>query len=69
MTPEQRVWHERVRRLAHRAMLLDPVVRQLQGELKRAAAPDSGTHEERVTRMRAIEDRIGVHFGIGPRPR
>ena len=50
-------------------MLLDPVVRELQGELRRAAAPDTGSLEERVERMRAVEDRLGVHLGIGPRPR
>ena len=67
LTPEQRVWHERLSRRHHAAILLDPVVRELDRELKRAAA--DGTREERIERMQAVEDRIGVHLGLGPRPR
>jgi hypothetical protein len=42
------------------------VVREVDRELKRAAA--DGTREERIERMQAVEDRIGVHLGLGPRP-
>jgi hypothetical protein len=69
LTLEQRAWGEQVRREAHRRMLLDPRVRELQAELKRAAAPDTGSYEERVEWMRAVEDRLGEHLGIGRRPR
>jgi len=64
---EQRAWGEQVRRAAHGRILLDPVVRELQREMKRAAA--HGTRGERVERMRAVEDRLAVHLGLGPRPR
>jgi hypothetical protein len=69
LTLEQLAWGEQVRRLAHARILLDPELRRLNRELKRAAAPDGGTYEERIARMRAVEDRIGEHLGIGPRPR
>jgi hypothetical protein len=68
VTLEQRAWAEHVRREAHRRILIDPQVRELQRELKRAAAPE-GAYEERLARMRAVEDRLAEHLGIGPRPR
>lgn len=64
---EQRAWGEQLRRMQRRMFLLDPVVRELAGELKRAAA--AGTIEERVEQMRAVEDRLAEHLGLGPRPR
>jgi hypothetical protein len=66
LTPEQQVWHARLTRRHRRQLLLDPVVRRLDGELKRACA-DGPRHEARE-RMRPIEDRLGEHLGIGPRP-
>jgi len=67
VTPEQQVWYERVNRRRRPAWFFDPVVRELGHELKRGAA--DGTLEERIERMQAVEDRIGVHLGLGPRPR
>jgi len=64
---EQRVWSERLSRLHHRQLLLDPVVRQLGIELRRAVA-DASTSEERVERIREFQDRLGEHLGLGPRP-
>jgi hypothetical protein len=64
---EQRVWSERLSRLHCRQLLLDPVVRELDRELKRAAA--DGTREQRIERIREVSDRLGVHLGLGPRPR
>jgi hypothetical protein len=67
VTLEQQVWNERLTRRHRRAILLEPRVRQLDRELKRAAA--GGTYSERVERMREVSDRLGEHFGLGPRPR
>jgi hypothetical protein len=64
---EQRVWLERLSRLHRRQLLLDPVVRELDRELKQAAA--DGTREQRIERIREVSDRLGVHLGLGPRPR
>ena len=64
---EQRVWSERLSRLHRRQLLLDPVVRELDRELKRAAT--DGTREQRIERIREVSDRLGVHLGLGPRPR
>jgi hypothetical protein len=66
LTPEQRVWYEQSRRRQRRELLLDPVVRRLGNELKRACA--GGPRELALERMRAIEDKLGEHLGIGPRP-
>jgi hypothetical protein len=67
VTLEQRVWGERLARRHRAQILLDPAVRELDRELKRAAA--GGTREQRIERMREVSDRLGVHLGIGPRPR
>jgi hypothetical protein len=64
----QRVWYERVWRRWRLAWFSDPVAQELGHEMKRAVA-DAGTYEEKIERMQAVEDRIGDHFGIGPRPR
>jgi hypothetical protein len=66
LTPEQLLWYEQLRRRQRRELLLDPVVRQLDDELKRACA--NGPREHARERMRPIEDRLGEHLGIGPRP-
>jgi hypothetical protein len=63
---EQQVWNERLTRRHHAAILLDPVVRQLGHDLRRAAA--DGTFEERVERMREVSDRLGEHLGVGKCP-
>ena len=57
---EQRVWSERLSRLHRRQLLLDPVVRELDAD---------GTREQRIERIREVSDRLGVHLGLGPRPR
>jgi hypothetical protein len=67
LTLEQLAWAEQVRRLAHRQMLLDPRVREIQAQVKRAVA-DADTREGRLEAIRAGEDRLAEHFGIGPRP-
>jgi len=67
----QRAWEEQVRRLAHRRMLLDPVVSKLQRELVRAAfdGRDEAGYRGVVDRTAPILDRLDEHVGIGPRPR
>jgi hypothetical protein len=67
LTPAQQVWHERLARRHHAQILLDPVVRQLGHELAVAAAAEP--REQAAERMAPIEDRLGEHLGIGPRPR
>jgi hypothetical protein len=64
----ERVWSARLTRRHHAQILLDPAVRELDRELKRAIA-DAGTLEERIERLREGQDRIGEHLGLGPRPR
>ena len=66
VTPERQVWDARCARRHRAQILLDPVVRELDRELKRAAA--DGTREERIERMREVTDRLGEHLGVGPRP-
>jgi hypothetical protein len=66
VTLEQRVWDARCARRHRAQILLDPVVRELDRELKRAAA--AGTREERIGGIREVSDRLGVHLGLGPRP-
>jgi hypothetical protein len=66
MTPEQEVWFERLRRRHRARILLDPVVRELGAELKRAAAEQP--REDAAARLAPILDRLGEHLGIGPRP-
>jgi hypothetical protein len=66
-TLEQIAWGEQLRRLQRARFLLDPVVREFSAELKRAAT--SRTYDERLERMRAVQDRLGEHLEIGPRPR
>ena len=73
VTLEQRVWSERLRRrCTSRTLISDPVVRELQHELKRAIA-DAEKRGERfeatIEVLRAGNDRIGVHLRLGPRPR
>jgi hypothetical protein len=69
VTAEQRVWEERLsRRATSRTLIEDPVYRGLQRELKRAVA-DADTYEAKIEVLRAGNDRIGVHLGLGPRPR
>jgi hypothetical protein len=63
---EQRLWHVRLTRRHRAQLLLDPVVRELDLELKRAAA--AAPRERALERMRPVEDRLGEHLGIGPRP-
>jgi hypothetical protein len=67
VTPEQQVWAARLQRRHHAAILRDPVVRELDRELKRAAA--DGPREQAAERMAPIFDRLGEHLGIGRRPR
>jgi hypothetical protein len=73
VTLEQRIWHERLRRRStSRTLIYDPVVRELQREMKRAIADAEKRGEpfERILKvLRAGNDRIGVHLGLGPRPR
>jgi hypothetical protein len=68
LTLEQLAWQEQVRRLAHARLLLDPRVREIQADTKRAVA-DADTREGRLGAIRAGQDRLAEHFGLGPRPR
>jgi hypothetical protein len=73
VTAEQQVWHERLsRRATSRTLIEDPVYRGLQREMKRAVA-DAEKRGEPIEAiigaLRAANDRIGVHLGLGPRPR
>jgi hypothetical protein len=69
MTPQQRIWDERLRRACtSRELIEDPVVRQLQRRMKRAVA-DADTYEQKIEAIHAASSRIGEHLGLGPRPR
>ena len=73
MTAEQRVWSERLRRrCTSRTHIYDPVYRELQREMKRQVA-DAEKRGERfeaiIEVLRAGNDRIAIHLGLGPRPR
>jgi hypothetical protein len=67
-TLEQLAWLERLARRHHAAILTDPVVREFDRELKRAVA-DADTLDGRLGAIRAGQDRLAEHFGLGPRPR
>ena len=72
MTAEQQVWEERLsRRATSRTLIEDSVYRGLQHEMKRAVADAEKrgeSFEAIIEALRAANDRIGVHLGIGPRP-
>jgi hypothetical protein len=65
---EERAEGEQVRRLAHARLLVDPRVREIQSEIKRAVA-DADTREGRLEALRVGQDRLGEHLGICRRPR
>jgi hypothetical protein len=83
--PARAVWGEAVRRMVHARLLLDPVVRELNAERRAArgdfvgrdvlvdgrwaTGPAAGDGELLERRLRDIDDRLGEHLGIGPRPR
>jgi hypothetical protein len=65
--PARAVWGECVRRRAHHLILLDSRVREIQAETKRAVA-DADTREGRLEAIRAGQNRLAEHFGLGERP-
>ena len=68
MTAEQRIWEERLRRATWRSKgVMNPVVREVTAEMRRAVA-DADTYEEKSEAIRAAKRRIGEHVGLGPRP-
>jgi hypothetical protein len=73
VTAEQRIWHERLRRRGtSRTLICDPVYRGLQRQMKRAIADAEKRGEgieAIIEALRAANDRIGEHLGLGPRPR
>jgi hypothetical protein len=72
VTPEQQVWAVRLSRRHHAQILRDPVLRELDREMKRAIADAEKRgecFEAIIEVVRAANDRIGEHLGLGPRPR
>ena len=73
MTAEQRIWSERLsRRATSRTLIEDAIYRGLQREMKQAVADAEKRgepFEAIVEALRAGNDRIGEHLGLGPRPR